>query len=339
MQAPDNHLKPVVNKLTLIQPNKPCENQSDFIQYPLNSKQVFAVTATILDGNQLAHLIRQQIKSKVDQRVSHNQSQPGLAVVLVGDDPASQVYVGKKQQACQQVGFYSTVIQEPASISEQHLLALIHKLNQDPQIHGILVQLPLPEHINAIAIIEAITPEKDVDGFHPYNVGRLAQRNPVLRPCTPKGVMRLLEHHDIPLRGLDACIVGSSNIVGRPMALELLDADCSVTVTHRHTKDLQKHVSQADLLIVAVGKASLIPGDWIKPGAVVIDVGINRLDNGKLVGDVCFDEAREHAGWITPVPGGVGPMTVACLLENTLEAAENQTQAASTAAAAAQNSG
>lgn len=277
--------------------------------------------AKILDGNALARKIREEIKAKTEERSKQDLPPPGLAVVLVGDDPASGVYVGKKQQACEQVGFYSTVIREPADISEARLLSLIDELNQSPDIHGILVQLPLPAHINSSAIIEAITPEKDVDGFHPYNIGRLAQRSATLRPCTPKGVMRLLEHHGISLKGMDVCMVGSSNIVGRPMALELLDADCSVAICHRHTKDLKHYVSNADLVVVAVGKPNLIPGDWIKPGAVVVDVGINRLESGKLVGDVCFESAAERASWITPVPGGVGPMTVSCLLENTLEAA------------------
>lgn len=277
--------------------------------------------ANILDGSALARKIREQIKVKTAERSQQDLPPPGLAVVLVGDDPASAVYVGKKQQACEQVGFYSTVVREPESISEARLLGVIDELNNNSNIHGILVQLPLPAHINSNAIIEAITPAKDVDGFNPYNVGRLAQRQPILRPCTPKGVMRLLEHNNIELRGLDACIVGCSNIVGRPMALELLDADCSVSITHRHTKDLQRHVSNADLVVVAVGHPGLIPGEWIKPGAVVVDVGINRLDCGKLVGDVSYESAAERASWISPVPGGVGPMTVACLLENTLEAA------------------
>lgn len=282
------------------------------------------MSAKILDGKHVAETIRNTIKTQVAELSANKRPVPGLAVVLIGDDPASRVYVHHKEQACTKAGIHSTVIKKPSDISQAALVDLIISLNENPEIHGILVQLPLPEHIDANAIIEVIAPHKDVDGFHPFNIGHLAQRNPLLRPCTPKGIMRLLEHYEIPLKGLDACVVGSSNIVGRPTALELLQADCSVSITHRKTKDLRRYVEQAELLVVAVGKPGLIPGDWIKPGAIVVDVGINRLDNGRLVGDVCFKEAAERAAWITPVPGGVGPMTVACLLENTLETAKQQ---------------
>lgn len=289
-----------------------------------NSSDVSQASANRLDGNYVATQIRTQLKISVADLVANGGPQPGLAVILIGDDPASSVYVNKKAKACQEVGFSSSLIKRPDTISESELLGLIDSLNKDTQVHGILVQLPLPAHINTTHIIEKIAVEKDVDGFHPYNVGRLLQCNPLLRPCTPKGVIKLLQHYDITLRGLDACIVGASNIVGRPLALELLAAECSPTVTHRQTKDLQNHVSRADLVVVAAGKPELIPGHWIKPGAIVVDVGINRLANGKLVGDVCFEEAARRASWITPVPGGVGPMTVACLLENTFETAQRQ---------------
>lgn len=280
------------------------------------------MTAQIIDGKATAAQVRQQIKQRVDQRLAAGKRPPGLAVVLVGDNPASQVYVGSKRKSCAEVGFKSLSYDLPDTTTEAELLALIEQLNQDPDIDGILVQLPLPAGIAPEIIIEAIHPSKDVDGFHPYNIGRLALRQPVLRPCTPKGVMTLLEGTGVALKGLEAVVVGASNIVGRPMGLELLLAGCTVTVTHRFTKDLEAHVRRADLLVVAVGKPNFIPGEWIKPGAIVVDVGINRLDDGKLVGDVAYDGASQRAGWITPVPGGVGPMTVCTLLENTLQAAE-----------------
>jgi methylenetetrahydrofolate dehydrogenase (NADP+)/methenyltetrahydrofolate cyclohydrolase len=242
--------------------------------------------------------------------------------VLIGADPASQVYVGSKRRGCEEIGFKSDSYDLPIDCSESELLRLIDQLNNDDEIDGILVQLPLPKHINADKIIEHIAPHKDVDGFHPYNIGRLAQRNPQLRPCTPKGMMTMLKHADISVKGQEAVVVGASNIVGRPMALELLLAGCTTTVCHRMTKDLEFHVRRADILVVAVGKPNFIPGDWIKAGAIVLDVGINRLDNGKLVGDVEFEVAKEKAAWISPVPGGVGPMTVATLLENTFYAAD-----------------
>ncbi|HET8806755.1 MAG TPA: bifunctional methylenetetrahydrofolate dehydrogenase/methenyltetrahydrofolate cyclohydrolase FolD, partial [Methylophaga sp.] len=239
------------------------------------------------------------------------------------DNPASQVYVTNKRKSCEEVGFKSVSYDLPADTSESALLALIDKLNNDDEIDGILVQLPLPAHIQTDVVIEHIAAHKDVDGFHPYNIGRLAQRMPLLRPCTPKGVITMLKESGIELKGQDAVVVGASNIVGRPMGLELLLAGCTTTVCHRMTKDLESHVRRADLLVVAVGKANFIPGDWIKDGAIVVDVGINRLENGKLTGDVEFTKAAEKAAWITPVPGGVGPMTVATLLENTLYAAEH----------------
>ncbi|WP_447079311.1 bifunctional methylenetetrahydrofolate dehydrogenase/methenyltetrahydrofolate cyclohydrolase FolD [Shewanella algae] len=280
------------------------------------------MTAQLIDGKAIAQSIRQQLKQKVAARQAAGQRIPGLAVILVGADPASQVYVGSKRKACEEVGFISRSYDLPESTSEEELLALIDSLNEDASIDGILVQLPLPEHIKESKVIERIRPDKDVDGFHPYNVGRLAQRIPVLRSCTPMGIMTLIKSTGIDTYGLDAVVVGASNIVGRPMTLELLLAGCTTTTCHRFTKDLKDKVSRADLLVVAVGKPGFIPGSWIKPGAIVIDVGINRLDSGRLVGDVDFDLACERASHITPVPGGVGPMTIASLLENTLFAAE-----------------
>ncbi|BCV37137.1 bifunctional methylenetetrahydrofolate dehydrogenase/methenyltetrahydrofolate cyclohydrolase FolD [Shewanella indica] len=280
------------------------------------------MTAQLIDGKAIAQSIRQQLKQKVAARQAAGQRIPGLAVILVGADPASQVYVGSKRKACEEVGFISRSYDLPESTSEEELLALIDSLNEDAAIDGILVQLPLPEHIKESKVIERIRPDKDVDGFHPYNVGRLAQRIPVLRSCTPMGIMTLIKSTGIDTYGLDAVVVGASNIVGRPMTLELLLAGCTTTTCHRFTKNLEDKVSRADLLVVAVGKPGFIPGSWIKPGAIVIDVGINRLDSGRLVGDVDFDIACERASHITPVPGGVGPMTIASLLENTLFAAE-----------------
>jgi len=285
------------------------------------------MSAQIMDGKAHAARLRQEIKARVGRRDEAGLRPPGLAVILLGEDPASQVYVAHKRKDCAEVGFRSFAHDLPADTPEAKLLALIDALNDDPQVDGILVQLPLPGHIDAEKVIERIHPAKDVDGFHPYNVGRLALRLPILRPCTPHGVMRLLKETEKPLKGLEAVVVGASNIVGRPMALELLLAGCTVTVTHRFTRDLAQHVSRADLLVVAVGKPGLVKGEWIKPGAMVIDVGMNRTAEGRLVGDVEFDAARERAGWITPVPGGVGPMTRALLLENTLLAAEQHDRA------------
>ncbi|MBB61435.1 bifunctional methylenetetrahydrofolate dehydrogenase/methenyltetrahydrofolate cyclohydrolase FolD [Pseudomonas sp. S5(2021)] len=280
------------------------------------------MTAQLIDGKTIAATIRQGIASRVAERRNQGLRVPGLAVILVGTDPASQVYVAHKRKDCEEVGFKSIAHDLPADTRQDELLALIDQLNDDAEIDGILVQLPLPDHLDASQLLERIRPDKDVDGFHPYNVGRLAQRMPLLRPCTPKGIMALLESTGVDLHGLDAVVVGASNIVGRPMALELLLAGCTTTVTHRFTQNLESHVRRADLVVVAVGKPGLVKGEWIKPGAIVIDVGINRLADGRLVGDVDFAIAAERASWITPVPGGVGPMTRACLLENTLHAAE-----------------
>lgn len=276
--------------------------------------------AQLIDGKVIAQNVRQDVASYVSRAVAANKRAPGLAVVLVGSDPASQVYVNNKRKACDEVGFVSKSYDLPATTSQEELLALIDELNNAEEIDGILVQLPLPAGLNAEEILERINPYKDVDGFHPYNIGRLAQRIPAIRPCTPKGIMTMIASTKRDIKGLDAVIVGASNIVGRPMALELLLAGCTVTTCHKFTKDLKSHVERADLLVVAVGKPNFIPGEWVKENAIVIDVGINRLDDGSLVGDVEFAKAQEHAGWITPVPGGVGPMTVASLIENTLEA-------------------
>ncbi|MCI7719108.1 bifunctional methylenetetrahydrofolate dehydrogenase/methenyltetrahydrofolate cyclohydrolase FolD [[Pasteurella] aerogenes] len=281
------------------------------------------MVAKVISGTELSKKIKQEVAQKIQQYVSQGYRPAGLAVILVGADPASQVYVQSKRKSCEEIGFYSKSYDLPESTSQQELLELIDKLNQDNAIDGILVQLPLPAHIDSTLVIEAIAPEKDVDGFHPYNVGRLCQRIPTLRACTPYGVMKLLETTGVDLYGQHAVIVGASNIVGRPMALELLLAGCTVTVTHRFTKDLQYHVRQADILVVAVGKPEFIPGEWIKEGAIVIDVGINRVD-GKLKGDVEYDVASQKAAFITPVPGGVGPMTVAMLMHNTLTSYQNR---------------
>jgi methylenetetrahydrofolate dehydrogenase (NADP+)/methenyltetrahydrofolate cyclohydrolase len=278
------------------------------------------MTAKLLDGKTIAAGLRQSVKKQVQARIDQGLRPPGLAVVLVGDDPASQVYVRHKRNACAEVGIISKYFDLSENTSQEKLLALLDQLNEDNEIDGILVQLPLPDLMDSELVIERIVPEKDVDGFHPYNLGRLAVRMPLLRPCTPKGIMTLLAHAGIELVGLDAVIIGESNIVGRPMALELLNKRCTITVCHKYSRDLMAQVRNADIVVAAVGKPHLIPGDWIKPGAIVIDVGMNRLDDGRLVGDVDFVAASQHASWITPVPGGVGPMTVATLLENTLQA-------------------
>lgn len=280
------------------------------------------MSARIIDGKSIAQTIRSEVAEKVKQRINAGKRAPGLAVILVGDNPASQIYVGSKRRACEEVGFISRSYDLPDTTSEADLLNLIDQLNADNTIDGILVQLPLPAGIDNVKVLERIHPDKDVDGFHPYNIGRLCQRAPKLRPCTPRGIVTLLERCNIPMNGLNAVIIGASNIVGRPMSLELLLAGCTTTVTHRFTKDLRFHVEHADLVVVAVGKPNFIPGEWIKPGAIVIDVGINRLENGKVVGDVDFEAASQRAGWISPVPGGVGPMTVATLIQNTLQACE-----------------
>ena len=279
------------------------------------------MSARIIDGKQIAAEVRQQVRARIQDRLELGKRAPCLAVILVGSDPASQVYVRNKKNACKEVGITSRAYDLPAETQREELLDLITSLNENPEVDGILVQLPLPKHLDTTEVLEQIRPDKDVDGFHAFNLGRLAQRIPVLRPCTPKGVMTLLESTGVDLHGQEAVIVGASNIVGRPMTLELLLAGCTTTTTHRFTRDLAAHVGRADIVVVGVGIPGLVKGEWIKPGAVVIDVGINRLDDGRLVGDVEFDTAAERAGWITPVPGGVGPMTVASLMENTLEAA------------------
>jgi methylenetetrahydrofolate dehydrogenase (NADP+)/methenyltetrahydrofolate cyclohydrolase len=279
--------------------------------------------ARVIDGNKFAQELRAEIKQRVDERLRRGHRPPGLAVLKVGNDPASEVYVRNKRRACAEVGFRSFDHDLPIEIPEAELLGKIKELNHDPAVDGILVQRPLPAHINPATVIERIHPDKDVDGFHPCNMGRLACGIARLRPCTPYGVMRLLASTGIDLRGMDAVVVGASTIVGRPMALELILAGCTTTVCRSTTRNLAPHVQRAQVLVVAVGKPGLIKGEWIKPGAIVIDVGMNRLPNGRLTGDIEFDVAKERAAWITPVPGGVGPMTVATLLLNTLQAAED----------------
>ena len=280
------------------------------------------MSAQIIDGKAIAASVKAEIGERIQERLSAGKRAPGLAVVLVGENPASQVYVNNKRKSCEALNFVSRAYDLHASTSEVDLITIIDELNGDDEIDGILVQLPLPEHIDGDKVLERIAPEKDVDGFHPYNIGHLAQKNPLLRPCTPYGVMKMLEHCDIDPCGMDAVVVGASNIVGRPMMMELLLARATTTVCHSKTRDLAAKVAQADLVVAAVGIPEFVKGDWIKPGAVVIDVGINRLDNGKLCGDVEFDAASQRASWITPVPGGVGQMTVAMLLANTLQACE-----------------
>ncbi|MFU8797281.1 MAG: bifunctional methylenetetrahydrofolate dehydrogenase/methenyltetrahydrofolate cyclohydrolase FolD [Gammaproteobacteria bacterium] len=278
------------------------------------------MTAEIIDGKAIAAALRFDIKKTVAARVQQGLRPPSLAVIMVGNDPASAIYVQNKRAACAETGIISRAYDLPINTTQQDLLYLIDQLNRDREIDGILVQLPLPSAIDADAIVEAIDPHKDVDGFHPYNLGRLAQRRPLLQPCTPRGIMILLKNHN--LKGLHAVVVGASNIVGRPLALELLLAGCTVTICHRETKNLAQHVQTADLLAVAIGNPNIIFSHWIKPGAIVIDVGINHLPNGSVCGDIDFETAKQRAGWITPVPGGVGPMTVAVLLQNTLLVAE-----------------
>ena len=276
--------------------------------------------AQIIDGKQIAKDLRTKLSLEVKEYTTKGIRQPGLAVILVGEDPASQVYVRNKKKACQDVGINALSYDLPKTTTQDELEALIDKCNNDPAIDGILVQFPLPEDLDETRVIEKILPSKDVDGFHPYNVGRLTQRIPTLRSCTPKGIMTMLKTVKENLKGVNALVIGASNIVGRPMALELLLAGSTVTVTHKFTKNLESFVRQADLVIVAVGKAKFLPGEWIKDGAIVIDVGINKLEDGTLSGDVEYDKACEHASFITPVPGGVGPMTVATLMENTVQA-------------------
>ena len=268
----------------------------------------------IIDGRKIA----EELKSAIAREVSGLNSKPGLAVILVGDNAASKVYVNNKEKGCQEVGFSSVKINRDENTSEKELLQLIQDLNNDETIDGILVQLPLPNHIDTKKVIEAIDPIKDVDGFHKENMGRLLQNNPTLRPCTPRGVMTMLEKSNINPYGLDAVVIGASNIVGRPMAIELLNAGATVTICHSKTQDLPGKVKSADIVVAAVGIPRFVQADWLKKGSIVIDVGINRLETGELVGDVDFDQAKDVVNAITPVPGGVGPMTIVTLLENTL---------------------
>jgi len=279
------------------------------------------MTAQIIDGNQLSQQIRHSVKERAAALTAQGK-QPGLAVILVGENPASQVYVRNKVKACEDCGMYSILEKHPAELSEADLLARIAALNADPKINGILVQLPLPAHIDSHKVLEAIALEKDVDGFHVNNAGLLMTGQPLFRPCTPYGVMKMLEAIDYPIRGANAVIVGASNIVGKPQAMLLLQAGATVTICNSKTRDLGAHTRQADILVVATGKRNLVTKNMVKPGAVVIDVGMNRDDAGKLCGDVDFAGVKEVAGYITPVPGGVGPMTITMLLVNTLEAAE-----------------
>ncbi|MDC0663480.1 bifunctional methylenetetrahydrofolate dehydrogenase/methenyltetrahydrofolate cyclohydrolase FolD [Marinobacter sp. SS21] len=279
------------------------------------------MTAKLINGKEISARVRQEVAAGVEARLQQGLRAPGLAVVLVGNDPASQVYVGNKRKACDEAGIVSLSYDLPEDTSQASLEALIDELNDNPAIDGILVQLPLPAHLDADPILVKIRPDKDVDGFHPHNIGRLVQRRPELRPCTPAGIITLLDSVGTPYKGQHAVIVGASNIVGRPMAMELLLKGATTTVTHRFTDDLAKFVGEADIVIAAAGKPGLVKGEWIKPGATVIDVGINRMADGKLKGDVEFEAAAERAAYITPVPGGVGPMTIATLLQNTLFAA------------------
>jgi methylenetetrahydrofolate dehydrogenase (NADP+) / methenyltetrahydrofolate cyclohydrolase len=281
------------------------------------------IRGNIINGKEIAKNIRKKAKIAVDERLKKGLRRPGLAVIIVGQDPASQIYVKNKRKACEEVGFISKGYDLPKNTTQTDLLQVISELNYNPEIDGILVQLPLPNHIDSTLVLEHITPNKDVDGFHPYNIGRLAQRMPVLRPCTPKGIITLLKETVPDLTGMHAVIIGASNIVGRPLVLELLMAKCTVTSCHRFTKGLQQYTQQADILISAVGKPYFVKSEWIKAGAIVIDVGINRLENGKIVGDVDTEKAKDIAGYITPVPGGVGPMTIATLLENTVYASNH----------------
>lgn len=280
------------------------------------------MSANIINGKAIAEATLDEIKSLIEKRLAQGLRAPTLAVILLGTDAASAIYVRNKRLACEKTGIRSLAYDLPSSTSEADLLALIKQLNDDDEVDGILVQSPLPAHIEEKKIIETISASKDVDGFHPYNIGRLAVRQPTLRSCTPYGVIKLLQSTGVNILGLDAVVVGVSNHVGRPMALELLLAGCTVTSCHRHTKDLRAAVERADLVVAAVGKAGLIKGEWIKPGAIVIDIGINRLEDGSLCGDIEFATASQRAAWITPVPGGVGPMTVATLMQNTLKALE-----------------
>jgi methylenetetrahydrofolate dehydrogenase (NADP+)/methenyltetrahydrofolate cyclohydrolase len=284
-----------------------------------------SVTAKIIDGKEIAAKVRSELKVRVDELKRTKGITPGLAVVLVGEDPASKIYVRNKARACEAAGIDSRQHTLDKGATQDELLTLVAELNKDPDVHGILVQMPLPAHIDEALIIEAILPEKDVDGFHPYNMGRLMTGNPLLAPCTPLGIMKLLDSTGVELSGKDAVVLGRSNIVGKPMAMMLLKRNLTVTVCHSKTTDLAEKVRAADVVVAAVGRGGFVKGDWIKEGAIVIDVGINRREDGKLEGDVEFAEAAARASFITPVPGGVGPMTIAMLLENTYTAALKST--------------
>jgi methylenetetrahydrofolate dehydrogenase (NADP+)/methenyltetrahydrofolate cyclohydrolase len=278
----------------------------------------------LIDGKSLANKIHANVATEVEKLKQEQNIVPGLAVILVGDDPASHAYVKMKAKACEKVGFYSITHNMPDTISQDEIIATIEMMNKNPRIDGILVQLPLPKHIDTNKILEVIDPKKDVDGFHPYNVGRLATNLDGFVPCTPLGVMKMFEEYDIDLEGKDVCVVGASNIVGKPMAALLLNANATVTITHIYTKDLKAHTSKADIVIVGVGVPALIKEDMVKDGAIVIDIGINRLEDGSLVGDVDFANVSKKCSYITPVPGGVGPMTIAMLLANTLKSAKQR---------------
>jgi len=278
----------------------------------------------LIDGKALANKIHAEVASEVEKLKQEENIVPGLAVILVGDDPASHAYVKMKAKACEKVGFYSITHNMPDTISQDEIIATIEMMNKNPRIDGILVQLPLPKHIDTNKILEVIDPKKDVDGFHPYNVGRLATNLDGFVPCTPLGVMKMFEEYEIDLEGKDVCVVGASNIVGKPMAALLLNANATVTVTHIYTKDLKAHTSKADIVIVGVGVPALIKEDMVKDGAIVIDIGINRIEDGSLVGDVDFPAVSKKCSHITPVPGGVGPMTIAMLLANTLKSAKQR---------------
>lgn len=277
--------------------------------------------ASLIDGKYLASHRRDELKLRIQHHLEQGQRAPGLAVILLGNDPASHIYVANKRKACEEVGIISHAYDLPTDTTQEALMDLIDKLNQSNAIDGILIQLPLPKHINEGQIIERILPEKDVDGFHPYNLGRLAQRNPLLRPCTPLGIMHLLNHYQLAVKGKHALVIGASNIVGRPMSFELLLAGATVTVCHRFSQKIEQLVKIADIIIVATGKLDVIEADWLQNHQIIIDVGMHRLPDGKLRGDVDFNKAVEKVAWITPVPGGVGPMTIVSLLENTLMAA------------------
>ncbi len=279
------------------------------------------MTASLIDGKIVAGEIKSNIKQVIAERTLRGHRPPGLAVILLGDNPAASIYVHNKRKVCNEIGLKSYAYDLPTSTSEKELLTLIDTLNEHAEIDGILVQLPLPSHINTTTIIEHINPHKDVDGFHPYNFGRLAQGNPLLRPCTPYGVIQLLQHYQLSLRGKEAVVVGSSNIVGRPMAMELLIAKATVTICHSATQQLEHHIKNAELVVVATGSYNVVKPDWLHANQIIIDVGMHRRPDGTVHGDIDFNEAKKRVQWITPVPGGVGPMTICTLMQNTLLAA------------------